>query len=347
MRHMVRNTTLVLVALGVLGLSGCSTTTKTAKVVKKLEPIVNPSLRGEDYPIILVMMPHTKDTHEVFIALKDELSSDFDLVYQDAKAATEKEIGGWISRYKPQAIVLMDNRTVRSYVKYQKSKPANFRFPPAVVVMTAFLDQVISSVKNACGIGYEVPGVITFVKLRELTFNPVKKVGVLHRKQFASFLANESKLAKIEKVELVLQETSVSPSHKEVTAGLKKLLSSGIDALWVLNDNALLRPDIIQASWLPTLKRNKLPVIVGVKSLVKKNIALGSFAILPDHSALGVQAAGRLFDLADEDWELEEDGDGRQVDLPLSIKTTVYLEMALKHFGLKEDKLELIDQIIQ
>ena len=45
----------------------------------------------------------------------------------------------------------------------------------------------------------------------------------------------------------------------------------------------------------------------------------GTFAVLPDHTALGVQTANRIFDLADADFQLTAED---EVDLPLSTTTT-------------------------
>ena len=71
--------------------------------------------------------------------------------------------------------------------------------------------------------------------------------------------------------------------------------------------------------------------------------SFGTFAVLPDHVALGAQAAGLLFDIADESWQIAGDA---QVQLPLSTTTAVDLVQARAHFSLREDALRQVDRIL-
>jgi hypothetical protein len=66
--------------------------------------------------------------------------------------------------------------------------------------------------------------------------------------------------------------------------------------------------------------------------------------VLPDHTALGVQTANRVFDLADADFRLTDDD---EVDLPLSTTTTVDLAQVRERFALRHDALEQVDHIVE
>ena len=65
--------------------------------------------------------------------------------------------------------------------------------------------------------------------------------------------------------------------------------------------------------------------------------------MLPDHAALGVQAAGMVFDIADNGWAVAGD---TQVQLPLSTTTTVDLPQVRERFSLREDALRQVDHIL-
>jgi hypothetical protein len=117
-----------------------------------------------------------------------------------------------------------------------------------------------------------------------------------------------------------------------------------VDALWVLNDNALLTSDLIGTVWLPALGGSThIPVIVGVPTLLGKDYPLGNFAMVPDHVALGVQTANMVFDLAENNWQLSD----RSVKLPISIKTLVEVRQVKEYFGLKPGGMENIDEAVE
>src|SRR6187551_2386822 len=89
---------------------------------------------------ILVCMPETPQTMEVWAGLRDELAKNYSLValrVEDRAARSVIEEG--IRRHRPASIVLMNNPTVAAYNDYQRNA-SNKSFPPVVVVMTSFLD---------------------------------------------------------------------------------------------------------------------------------------------------------------------------------------------------------------
>jgi hypothetical protein len=300
-------------------------------------------VRRQKAQAVLVLMPNTQQAESVWEGLNGDLASEFDVVTVRVERDTPVgAVAAAIQRVKPTCLVLMNNPTVRLYHQYQHDQPRGSVFPPAVIVMTSFLEQTYRDVQNATGIAYEVPGVIQFVKLRSIVSRPVKRVGVVYRAPFASFLARQQQLARAEQVELVGEEVSRDPGRSEVSAALGRLFEKDrVDTLWVLNDNALLSPALLSSVWIPAVNENHVPVIVGVQSLVSKDYPVGSFAMLPDHVALGVQAANLVFDLSDHGWKV---GD-RPIQLPISIRTTVQLRQ-VRDFGLREGGLDGVDQVV-
>jgi hypothetical protein len=113
----------------------------------------------------------------------------------------------------------------------------------------------------------------------------------------------------------------------------------------VLNDDRLLTPELIENGWLPGLRERRwLPTIVGAASLVSPQQSLGTFAVLPDHTALGVQTANLLFDIADNQWQVPAE---TRVQLPLSTTTTVDLTQVRERFNLRHDALAQVDRILE
>lgn len=292
---------------------------------------------------IVVFMPETSQTKEVWTGLNDELGQEFRLIAvrvegRDAASA----IAQAISRHKPSGIVLMNNPTVSAYRDYQR-RSGQSQFPPAVVVMTSFLERQARNLEGATGISYEVPLITVVTNLRKLMANPIERVAVVHRSPLRQFVLSQAALARREQIGLIRVEVSADPNVSELKGALRRAKQHA-DAVWILNDDRLLTPDLIVDGWLPALnERPWSPTIVGAASLVSAAQNFGTFAVLPDHTALGVQAASLMFDIADNGWSVER-GDPQ---LPLSTTVTVDLVQARERFVLRADALKQVDRILE
>jgi hypothetical protein len=292
---------------------------------------------------VLVFMPETTQTREVWASLRDELEQDFDLVAVrvEGKAAVSP-IREAMRRHRPSGVVLMNNPTVAAYREYQRTSSGG-RFPPAVIVMTSFLEGHTAGVARATGISYEVPLITVVTNLRRIVASPIIRVGVVYRAPLEGFVTRQEKLAAREQIALKRERVSPAPNVSELKRALRRLKSA--DAIWVLNDDRLLTQQLIVQGWLPGLnERPWLPAIVGAASLVSPGSSFGTFAVLPDHAGLGVQTANRLFDIADNQWSIANEGD---TELPLSTTTTVDLTQARERFVLYGDALQKVDRIVE
>jgi hypothetical protein len=293
---------------------------------------------------ILVVMPETAQTKEVWTGLHDELGKQYRLVAVRAEGSTAAAaIGEGMRRHRPSAVVLMNNPTVVAYRNFQHESGLA-QFPPAVIVMTSFLEGQSTQIVGATGISYEVPLITVVTNLRKLIATPIERVGVIVRAAERDLVRRQADLARREQISVILEEVSSNPNASELKGAIRKLKRQ-IDALWILNDDQLLTPRLIADGWLPGLdERPFCPSIVGAASLVSPSNSFGTFAVLPDHAALGVQAANILFDLADHDWILSASA---QVEAPLSTTTTVDLVQARERFSLREDALKQVDKILE
>ncbi len=294
---------------------------------------------------VLALMPDTPQTQAVWTGLSDELGGEFSLVaVQVEDRDSSQVIADAVQRYRPSALVLMNNPTVAAYRHYL-TLPNAARGIPAVVVMTSFLESKSKQLAQmgAAGITYEVPLITVVTNLRRIVASPVERIGIIYRTPLAGFLRRQKELAAREQIQVVALEVDTTPNVSELKRGIR-LLKLESDAVWVMNDDRLLTPQLIAGAWLPGLnERPWRPTIVGAASLVSSATSFGTFAVLPDHTALGDQAAGLIFEIADNDWKLPRSA----VDQPLSVKTTVDMAQVRERFPLRDDALARVDRVIE
>lgn len=293
---------------------------------------------------IMVCMPETRQTSEVWRGLSDELGREFELI----ALRTEGEdsvgtIARGLERYHPSGLVLMNNPTVDAYRRLQARSKAT-AFPPSVIVMSSFLEGRPARLRAATGISYEVPLITVVTNLRKLIATPIDRIGVVHRPALAGFVKRQAALAYREQTVVVREEVSQAPNSSEIKRALRRL-KQRCDAIWVLNDDRLLTPRLLADGWLHGLNEPPfIPTIVGAASLVSPSQSFGTFAVLPDHTALGTQAANLMLDIADNDWTLPNAG---ATQLPLSTTTTVDLTQAKERFALRPSALAQVDKVLE
>lgn len=293
---------------------------------------------------IVVLTPDTPQTREVWTGLCDELADEYRLVAVKVERATDGgAIAEALTRHRPSGLVLMNNPTVAAYREYQRSHAGN-SLPPAIVVMSSFLEDPARRVPGTTGISYEVPLITVITNLRRLIALPRERVGVVVREPLRGFVTRQSKLAEREQVTVVEEIVGGEPNASEIKRALRRLKQRA-DVIWVLNDDHLLSPQLITEAWLPGLdERPWLPTIVGAASLVSPQHSFGTFAVLPDHVGLGSQAATMLMDIAADDWKIDQE---TRVQLPLSTTTTIDLVQAKERFALQQDALQQVDRILE
>lgn len=308
-------------------------------------PFNDPPLRPGK-PRVLVLMPEFAQTLEVWASLRQELSPDFDVISRRIEPNAEVElIAQAIAHTRPTCIIIMNNPTLRLYRAFQRANPPATHYSPAIVVLTSFLEELAAGVKNAIGIAYEVPAVTQFAHLRTLIKQRITRVGIVHRPRFEQFVQRQREFAKREHIELVGVSAGSSPDVESVRSALNQLIvRDTVDALWVLNDNALLTSELLESAWLPAMSgARRVPVVVGVASLVTGASRLGTFAMVPDHEALGAQTASLVFELAEADWQTA----GKGVEAPVSIKTIINGPQARTYFGFSEALRTRVDEVLE
>lgn len=330
-----------IVALAVsLAGAGCASLEGSGSPSRPLEFRRRPNL-----PAILTLMPDSPSARETYRGLVDELGEEYDVIpYITSKDMTPGELTRLVREQQPRALVLMNNPNVRLYRQYRVVAPPEQRDLPAVVVLTSFLRESAAGLDNLTGVIYEVPLVTSLVNLRVLLEQPVRSVGVIHRPIFRRFLEEQRRLSAAEGFTLVGVEVSGEDSD-EIEQALERLLEvEKVHALWVLNDNALLTREHLVDGWLPGLEGSRTPVIVNVRSLVSREISFGTFAVLPDHRPLGVQAAQLLSTIAEQGWRIPFPG---EYEYPVTVRKVLDLRFARRNLELREQQLVTIDQLVE
>jgi hypothetical protein len=307
-------------------------------------PIVDaPRRRGK--PAILVATPDGDAFRKVRGALLKEIKRDFDVVTVVVTPATSPdEFNAQVDKIAPACSVVMDTAAVKLYRPYQRHRAAAGPNPPVVVMMSSAFEEAGGALDNASGVASEIPAVTSLVNLRSVIQRPVNRVGVLHRPAFRAFLERQKALAATEQITVVPVEVPASPSTADIRAALRSLKAAGgIDALWIMNDNELLRGEqVIADAWRPEVTALGVPVVVGTPALVGPD-RLGTLAVVPDLDALGVQAANLIYEIAESDWR----ADDHPVELPISTETVVNLKQVKQRFGLRDGAMQRIDRTIE
>lgn len=296
---------------------------------------------------LLILRNSGKAFEEVVKGIVDDLGDD--IIVEDKvldREVSMNKFADLITDCHPNVLVLMDNYSINLYREYLENQSDSVEIIPSVSLMAVYLDKVIKGLKNATGIQYEVPAVISGVNLRAISKSPIEKIGVVYRKLMEDFYYENKQFCQTENIELVGVQLSNSRRGKatEVQDALKQLFEhEQIDALWVINDNILLDIETIQDVWIPMIEKYEKPVIVGVELLVDSKLNFGTFAVLPDHYALGMQAAGMVFDLLENNRNLS----GQSIEQPYSVIKILNLKQAKKVIDIDKNRLNSIDKILK
>jgi hypothetical protein len=306
--------------------------------------IPDPPRRG-GRPLLLIVMPDSPPFHLVRKSVLRELQGDFDVVTRVVDATTLlPQFSAQVAELRPTGLLVMDNPALALYEAYAESRPDSDPAPPAIVSMTPFFIEELRRIRNTTGVAYEIPGVTAFVKLRSVLARPVRKVAVVHRARFRQFIERQARLAAKEDIVLVPLEVATEPTATEVRAALSYARESQIDALWVLSDRRLLKSArFIKEVWRPQINLFRVPVIVGLSTLVTGKSEFGNFAVVPDHEELGLQTARLIFRVAESGWRADE----HPVELPIATRSIANLNRLGELVRLQADAASQVDEVVE
>lgn len=282
----------------------------------------------------LVFSPDGKNFNQVSIGISDSLAKELKIEkYTVSKKTKLDEMAIQIGQHNPDMIVLMGNMSIKLYQQYQEARKGE-KFPPSVAVAALYIDSLLPKLSNTTGIRYEISVATGIESIQPVLQNEIKKVGVIHREWMADRIKAEAEYSTRKGIELipyVITENAISGRAqwkqdrvaKEIQRGLKTLKSQKIDALWVLNENILMNRKALMSGWSPGARKIRKPVIVGVNSLARTAIQLGSFAVVPDHRKLGIQTASIVRKIKSDGWVIKNPAVRRPSDVLTTVNTTL------------------------
>jgi hypothetical protein len=305
-----------------------------------LQPL---SLLAADNKTILIFSADGEKFAQTAQGIKDDLGGDFNIIKEILTTDSSVDnINHTIKNSLPSLIVLIGNTPALKYTRYQQQYTQQY-FPPSVLISALYINRLLPKIKNAQGIRHEIPAITSALFIRSLVEQPVRRVGVLYRKWMRNYIQLNAKFCKQEGIELVAIEVSNRISLNKVNYHLRHLLKQNIDALWVVNDNALFSSQIIQNVWLPNIKQFNKPVIVGIEALTTTPLNFGTFAVVPDQYALGIQGAGLIADILDDG--IEQLVENKLYE-PISVKKSLNLTlMEKRNIKINQSKLDTLDYL--
>ncbi len=296
---------------------------------------------------ILVIRTEGKDFEQAVRGIRQETEDDFSLNEMIvSRSSAAGEITGKIKEVSPGIVVLMDNISISLYRKYQAELPASASPVPCVALMSSFMDIALKGIKNAAGIFYEVPLVTGVVNLRTIMPDVrFRKVGVIYRDLMAASVKTNQTYCGKEQIGLTAYQI---PGGGDIASEIKKGLElldkkDKIDALWILNDSAMVNSGLLRDVWIPFAAEFEKPIIVGVEVLVQPEFRFGTFAVIPDHVELGVQAADMIYNIRKNSWKAGEN----EIRQPRSVYKIINMEQAQRLFRIDKEKLNNVDKILE
>ena len=224
--------------------------------------------------------------------IEQKLGDDFVVERRSVTQTTSSfTLENYIRTVSPQIVVLMDNCAIARYREFQASLPDSVPVLPSVCLMGVMINVVTSGIKNTVGISYELPINTVVTSFKQSTGHSTKRVGVPYRRFFKKSITVDSALCAAEGVEVISYElpNRLENPAEELSNALRYLVKDRqVDAVWVPNDNALLRQYLLFSSWR-MLREWEIPTFVGVKTLMNPAIGLGSFALLPNQESFAGQ----------------------------------------------------------
>jgi hypothetical protein len=297
-----------------------------------------------DVGTILVLRPAGANFEEARKGIAEALGSDFAVreILVDKATSADEVASSWKAA-PPKAVVAMDNRAIGLF-RDARSRIGDTSVP-VVALMGVRVDAAIRGIPNAVSISYEIPAVTALVDLRSVLSTPLKRVGMVYRSSMEDMFRRNAEFCREEDIELVGRSVPDGDGRRAgLESALQDLVRNGnVDALVVVNDNAFINVEMLRQVWLPVLSEWKRPIVVGVESLVRPELRFGTFAILPDHYALGTQAAGLIEELAQAGWKT----DSTRSEEPLSVIKVVNQRGMERCCRLRPDKESEIDKVLR
>jgi hypothetical protein len=289
--------------------TGVSPNPANDKTEPGLNTIVASQSSLEKRTKVLITYDDRRLNKELIDGIKAEIGS-INPVVEELKVTTVEDFYLSIQKIIPQIIIILGEKAVGTYKNYARTYVSNGNHLPSISIIPRYV-QSLDEVPNNMGFYYEVPVSLCVNKLSVFSGKKISRIGIIHRSYLDSFI-NQSKIA-CEKLGLSIISYSLPDSDPNLVSNINTYLNklkraNLVDALYIPNDEVLLRPTVIQNSWKLTLLKFPMQVVVCNQSYLESNEGMSTLCIVPDYKAIGVEAGKKLKELENDQWKLNSKG---------------------------------------
>lgn len=257
-------------------------------------------------PIISVVMPEGEKFVETYEGILEELEDDY-RIHQVFYLNNDTEVIKELEKVNPDAIVLMENRTLNIAHAFQKSSSI-LKDKPIFPLMALRVELGMGSLRNATAIKFEIPAYTIFSNLKYISSQKFKNVFVVYRKEFQSLIDLSRKMIAKEKLELnaycvdcgVADKLSNKQIAKRSIEAFNRMNNDGeVDVAWMLADNVLIKATL-KSLWISKIVKNNIPYIAPIDKFVENEVLGGMIAFYPDYRNLGTQVSDKIREILEE-----------------------------------------------
>jgi hypothetical protein len=298
-----------------------------------------------DNKVLLAIMPTGENFDKVFLGIKSDLGGKYAVEKVDVeKKPTAAQLVEKCYALKVSGIILM-------LAKEMQNIDAKIAAMPKFVFMTLQVAMAANGLQNVSGIRFEVPGFTLITNFRTISKKDFSSVGVFYRQIFAKDIEEGKRLLAKEKINLITgcldcdldKPLTPDKAFDRMENQFGALKSQNIEVMWILPDNYIVNSKTVSLFWLKKVKQAHIPAVAPIENLTSLGINAAIFSADPDYLQLGIQGAGQIVQVFEEETDINTIGFEPLISVKLVLNKNVAKEL---HWDLAEDKLERINKIL-
>jgi hypothetical protein len=260
-------------------------------------------------PSILVAYDDRRLYKEIAGGLKSEITV-MNPEIKEHKISTVAGLYSAVESFAPQIVIILGENAAEMYKSYVLTRGPEKNNLPSIMVIPRYVKK-LDSIPNNFGIYYEVPIALCVEKLSALTGKKISRVGIIHREYLSPFI-RQNKTA-CQKIGLTIVNYALPDADPNLTYDINKYLhtlkrADLVDALYIPNDEALLRPSVMQNSWKLTLLKFPMLVVVCNRSYLESSEGMSTLCITPDYRSIGAAVGKKAKQIEGAQWKLTSTG---------------------------------------
>ena len=219
---------------------------------------------------VLVIRPDADEFQKLSAMIGRNLNSEYALdTSMITKTMSYEDFEQALAKSGAKVVVSMDNQAIRHLKHYFEKNPASkIR---GIATMGVNLKDLIPKNKYIAGVAYEVAGYLAIKGFNSATQSKARTIMGFYRSSISRIFAEEARTQlSREKITLTLVDLEGKSDDDTSDAIKQEIKKSGVDAVWLINDNKIINSRTISTLWLDAARKQKVPVICGIQKLAKE-----------------------------------------------------------------------------